>query len=96
MSTTLTFTPEAVRDVLLAAYFAEYDPDDSDPAGFEVAKAALGPEICVWLRGWDLTRYNPHEGPKVLLDGYLEALDAAGYVVRPTGSVVIVAGVKGD
>lgn len=36
MSTTLTFTPEAVRDVLLAAGFTEHDPF-ADTAGFHVA-----------------------------------------------------------
>jgi hypothetical protein len=94
MSSTITFTPESVKAILLGAGFTEYDDDDRDTPGFEVFKAALGPEIIAALKCRDRMRYNPGQGPKALVDEYLRVLDQAGYVVRSTGSEVVVAGVK--
>lgn len=80
-------TVAAIRAVLAAAGFAEYD---GDQFGFTVNKAAFGPEISVWLRGVDLLPFNPGEGPRALLDDYATALAAAGYGVRTPGGMVIV------
>jgi hypothetical protein len=90
-----TFTPEAVKAVLLGAGYTEYDDDLPDEVGFEVFKAAMGPEVIVTQNPTRiLMRYNRGEGPRALLGLYLLVLDQAGYVVRSTGSEVVVAGVK--
>jgi hypothetical protein len=94
MPTMITFTPGAIEIVLYGCGFKKYWPEEPDRVGFEVFKAALGPEIIVTLKGPDLMRYNPGEGPRAVLDDYLAALDLAGYEVRSTGSEVVVAGVK--
>ena len=83
-------TPQAISALLAAANFAEYDADPSDPMGYHVFKAAFGPDIIVELRGADLMRFNPGEGPRALLDDYEAAITAAGYQVRSTGSELVV------
>lgn len=90
-----TFTPGAIEAVLHGNGFTRYDDDKPDTPGYEVFKAAFGKEIIVDLRGPDLIRYNPGEGPRALLGEYAAALDAAGYEVRSTGIWAVVAGVKG-
>lgn len=92
----VTFTPESVKAILLGAGFTEYDDDQPAEVGFEVFEAAYGKEIIATQNPTRiLMRYNPGEGPRALLNEYLRVLDQAGYVVRSTGSEVVVAGVKG-
>ena len=97
MSETTDFTAEAIRKALRASGFAPYDPDDAmNPEGFTVGRAGFGSEILVDLRGVDLLPFNPGEGPRVLLGGYVQALDDLGYSVRLASTTVIVAGVKAE
>ena len=88
------FTPEAIRKALRVAGFAPRDPNDPNPEGFTVGRAAFGAEIVVDLRGFDLLPFNPGEGPRDLLVGYVQALDDLGYSARLADTMVIVAGVK--
>ena len=85
-----TPTPQGICALLARNNFAEYDPDDRDPMGFHVFKAAFGAEVIVELRGVDLLPFNPGEGPRALLDDYAAALRDAGWPVRSTGSELIV------
>jgi hypothetical protein len=95
MTSMITFTPGAIEIVLHGCGFAKYDEDEPRAPGFEVFKAAFGRDVIVELKGRDLIRYNPGEGPRALMDEYLAALDLAGYEVRSTSGWVVVAGVKG-
>lgn len=85
MSSTITFSMEAVASVLLGAGFTAYDWDEGDP-GFTVW--AVGGIAPINVRPFG---YSPGEG---LLDEYLRVLDQAGYVVRSTGSEIVVTGVE--
>lgn len=89
MTQVAEFSPEAVASVLLGAGFTPYDWNDVGSPRFTVW--AVGGGAVVKVRLFD---FDPGEGSWALLDEYLEALDKAGYVVRSTGSEVVVAGVK--
>jgi len=85
---TITFSMEAVASVLLGAEFTAYDWDEGSP-GFTVwAVGGIAP-INVRLFG-----YSPGNGLRALLGEYERVLDQAGYVVRSTGSEVVVTGVE--
>lgn len=94
MPSMITFMPGAIELVLYGRGFTKYRDEEPDLPGFEVFQAAFGPEIIVELKCRDRMRYNPGEGPRALLNEYLEVLGQAGYEVRSTGSEVVVAGVK--
>jgi hypothetical protein len=89
MSSTITFTPESVKAILLDAGFTEYDWN-TDDIGFTVWAIGGGLAIAVRMLG-----VGTGEGLCPAEEEYARALEAAGYEVRSTGSEVVVAGVKG-
>ena len=92
MTSTITFTPEAVKDVLLAAGFTEFAYSNIDRPGFKIQSCR---EVIVRLKGVGVSDFQPGQGPRALLDEYLQVLDQAGYEVQSIDGVVVVAGVKG-
>ena len=95
MTSTITFTPEAVKAVLLGAGFAEFTYKNIDNPGFKVGTGDCGETVTVWLKGAGVSDFGPGEGPRTIEAEYAQALDQAGYVVRSNGREVVVAGVKG-
>jgi hypothetical protein len=84
-----TFTPEAVRDTLLAAGFSESDPQ-TDLAGFYVK--AYPSTIFVT---WDAHPATPAEQESRHAD-YRDALRRAGFRVCVQAGCVPITGLRGE
>lgn len=91
-----TFTPEAVRDTLIAAGFTEHHRGDGVDEGFSIGdgRERLGEIIICWHSGgreWTSLE-SMWAADHAALEAYLAALAAAGFRARIEARRVIITG----